>query len=53
VTARRLPLVVWVHGGPSLRDSWGFDHFGRLFVDRGCAFLRVDFRGSRGSSRPW
>jgi dipeptidyl aminopeptidase/acylaminoacyl peptidase len=51
VPARRLPLVVWVHGGPSLRDSWGFDHIGQLFVNRGYAFLRVNFRGSRGYGR--
>jgi dipeptidyl aminopeptidase/acylaminoacyl peptidase len=51
VPARRLPLVVWVHGGPSLRDAWGFDHIGQLFANRGYAFLRVIFRGSRGYGR--
>lgn len=49
--AQRLPLVVWVHGGPTLRDAWGFDYIGQLFANRGYAFLRVNFRGSSGYGR--
>lgn len=49
--ARQLPLVVWVHGGPTLRDAWGFDYAGQLFANRGYAFLRVNFRGSMGYGR--
>jgi dipeptidyl aminopeptidase/acylaminoacyl peptidase len=51
VRPRGLPLVVWVHGGPYLRDSWGFDGLGQFFVNRGYAFLRVNYRGSRGFGR--
>ncbi|RPJ54812.1 MAG: hypothetical protein EHM23_28125, partial [Acidobacteria bacterium] len=51
VPARKLPLVVWVHGGPYLRDAWGYDRIGQLFVNRGYAFLRINFRGSRGFGR--
>jgi dipeptidyl aminopeptidase/acylaminoacyl peptidase len=51
IPAQGLPLVVWVHGGPALRDSWGFDHIGQLFANRGYAFLRVNFRGSNGYGR--
>jgi dipeptidyl aminopeptidase/acylaminoacyl peptidase len=51
VHARNLPLVVWVHGGPYLRDSWGLDGLGQFFVNRGYAFLRVNYRGSRGFGR--
>jgi dipeptidyl aminopeptidase/acylaminoacyl peptidase len=51
IPARRLPLVVWVHGGPSLRDAWGFDYIGQLFANRGYTFLRVNFRGSSGYGR--
>ncbi len=51
IPARQLPLVVWVHGGPTLRDAWGFDHIGQLFANRGYAFLRVNFRGSSGYGR--
>ena len=49
--ARSLPLVVWVHGGPTLRDAWAFDNLGQLFANRGYAFLRVNFRGSAGFGR--
>ena len=51
VPHRQLPLVVWVHGGPYLRDGWGYDNIGQFFVNRGYAFLRVNFRGSRGFGR--
>jgi dipeptidyl aminopeptidase/acylaminoacyl peptidase len=51
VPAEKLPLVVWVHGGPYLRDSWGYDHIGQFFANRGYAFLRVNYRGSRGFGR--
>jgi dipeptidyl aminopeptidase/acylaminoacyl peptidase len=51
VRPRGLPLVVWVHGGPYLRDSWGLDGLGQFFVNRGYAFLRVNYRGSRGFGR--
>ncbi len=51
VPARRLPLVVWVHGGPYLRDAWGYDQVGQLFANRGYAFMRVNYRGSRGFGR--
>ena len=51
IPARGLPLVVWVHGGPTLRDAWGFDYTAQLFANRGYAFLRVNFRGSAGYGR--
>jgi dipeptidyl aminopeptidase/acylaminoacyl peptidase len=51
VPRRQLPLVVWVHGGPYLREGWGYDNIGQFFVNRGYAFMRVNFRGSRGFGR--
>ena len=51
VPPRRLPLVVWVHGGPYLRDAWAYDYTAQLFANRGYAFLRLNFRGSRGFGR--
>jgi len=51
VPARGLPLVVWIHGGPYLRDAWGYDGIGQFFANRGYAFLRVNYRGSRGYGR--
>ncbi|MFF1713165.1 alpha/beta fold hydrolase [Streptomyces sp. NPDC058268] len=43
-----LPLVLLVHGGPWLRDSWGFNPAVQLLANRGYAVLQVNFRGSTG-----
>ncbi|MFD4700815.1 S9 family peptidase [Streptomyces niveus] len=48
VPASRLPLVLFVHGGPWTRDSWGYHPAAQLFANRGCAVLQVNFRGSTG-----
>jgi len=48
---KNLPLVLWVHGGPWWRDTWGFNKFNvwaQLFANRGYACLQVNFRGSTG-----
>lgn len=42
------PLIVYVHGGPWLRDSWGFDATAQWFANRGYAVLQVNYRGSTG-----
>lgn len=44
----RLPLLLFVHGGPWTRDSWGFHTVAQLFANRGYAVLQVNFRGSTG-----
>lgn len=46
--ARHLPLVVNPHGGPWVRDSWGFDPEAQFLASRGYAVLRMNFRGSTG-----
>lgn len=43
-----LPLVVIPHGGPSGRDTWGFDSEAQFLANRGIAVLQVNFRGSTG-----
>jgi dipeptidyl aminopeptidase/acylaminoacyl peptidase len=48
VPPRKLPLVVYVHGGPWSRDTWGFDPLGQFLTNRGYAVLQVNFRGSDG-----
>ncbi len=45
---RNLPVVVVPHGGPSLRDSWGFRSDVQFLANRGYAVLNVNFRGSAG-----
>ncbi len=43
-----LPLVVFVHGGPWARDTWGYDPEAQWLANRGYACLQVNFRGSSG-----
>jgi len=44
----RLPMVLFVHGGPWARDTWGADSVVQLLANRGYAVLQVNFRGSTG-----
>jgi dipeptidyl aminopeptidase/acylaminoacyl peptidase len=46
--ARNLPLVVFPHGGPWGRDSWGYDTFAQFLSNRGYAVLQPNFRASTG-----
>lgn len=43
-----LPLVVWPHGGPWYRDTYGYDTFAQFLANRGYAVLQPNFRGSTG-----
>lgn len=42
------PLVVMVHGGPFVRDHWGWDADTQLLASRGYAVFQPQFRGSAG-----
>ena len=46
--AKGLPLVVFPHGGPALRDEPGFDWWAQAMASRGYAVLQVNYRGSVG-----
>ena len=48
VEAKNLPVVVFPHGGPWARDSWGYDTFAQFWANRGYAVLQPNFRGSTG-----
>ena len=48
VSAKNLPTVLLVHGGPWGRDTWGFDPEVQWLANRGYAVLQVNFRGSEG-----
>ena len=48
---RRLPAVVWVHGGPTGNDFEMFDEFVQIICNRGFAVLQVNYRGSTGYGR--
>jgi len=43
-----LPMVLYVHGGPWARDSWGLNSTHQWLANRGYAVLSVNFRGSTG-----
>jgi dipeptidyl aminopeptidase/acylaminoacyl peptidase len=45
---RKLPLIVYPHGGPYDRDSWGYDDSVQLFANRGYAVLQINYRASTG-----
>lgn len=42
------PTILWVHGGPWDRESYGFHSLFQLYANRGYAVLSVNFRGSTG-----
>jgi dipeptidyl aminopeptidase/acylaminoacyl peptidase len=48
VEARSLPAVVFPHGGPWHRDTWGLDPQVQWLANRGYAALQINFRGSTG-----
>ncbi|HEX8707079.1 MAG TPA: alpha/beta fold hydrolase, partial [Pyrinomonadaceae bacterium] len=46
--AKNLPLIVFPHGGPWGRDSWGYNSFAQFLANRGYAVLSPNFRASTG-----
>lgn len=47
-SAKPVPLVLMVHGGPNYRDVWGFNSVHQWLTNRGYAVLSVNYRGSIG-----
>ena len=43
-----LPAVLDVHGGPQVRDSWGYNPEAQWFANRGYLCVQVNYRGSTG-----
>ena len=48
VSAKKLPLIMFPHGGPWARDGWGFNNYAQFLANRGYAVLAPNFRGSTG-----
>ena len=46
--AKNLPTVVFPHGGPWARDSWGYNPYAQFLANRGYAVLQPNFRSSTG-----
>jgi len=45
---KALPMVLYVHGGPWARDSYGYNSTHQWLANRGYAVLSVNYRGSEG-----
>ncbi|MCK4754991.1 MAG: S9 family peptidase, partial [Calditrichia bacterium] len=43
-----LPMVLFVHGGPWARNSWGYHTYHQWLSNRGYAVLSVNYRSSTG-----
>jgi len=48
IKPEKLPMVLYVHGGPTAKDSWCYEPFVQMLANRGYAVLQVNFRGSVG-----
>lgn len=49
--AHNLPVVINPHGGPWVRDCWGFSSEVQFLANRGYAVLQMNYRGSTGYGR--
>lgn len=50
---RNLPTVLFVHGGPWARDSWGLQSSVQWLSNRGYAVMQINFRGSTGYGKAY
>jgi dipeptidyl aminopeptidase/acylaminoacyl peptidase len=48
VPDKNLPTIIFPHGGPWGRDTWGYNGYAQFFANRGYAVLSMNFRGSTG-----
>jgi len=44
----KLPLILWIHGGPTGQDDFGFDFIPQTLAAQGYAVACVNYRGSSG-----
>ena len=45
---KHLPIVINPHGGPWVRDSWGYNPEVQLLASRGYGVFQINYRGSTG-----
>jgi dipeptidyl aminopeptidase/acylaminoacyl peptidase len=48
IPEKAVPLVLFVHGGPWARDSYGYNSYHQWMANRGYAVMSVNYRGSTG-----
>jgi dipeptidyl aminopeptidase/acylaminoacyl peptidase len=53
VTAKNLPTVLLVHGGPWSRDYWKYNQLVQFLANRGYVVLQVNYRGSLGYGKTY
>jgi dipeptidyl aminopeptidase/acylaminoacyl peptidase len=51
VEAKNLPVIIHPHGGPWVRDKWGYNPSNQLLASRGFAVFQMNYRGSTGYGR--
>ena len=51
-TGQKLPLILYIHGGPDGQDDHSFEFSREFFAANGYAVLQVNYRGSSGAVRP-
>ncbi len=49
--AKDLPAIINPHGGPWVRDTWGYNPEVQFLANRGYAVLQLNYRGSTGYGR--
>lgn len=47
-TSKKLPLILFIHGGPVAQDDYSFDQTRETFAAAGFAVAAVNYRGSSG-----
>jgi dipeptidyl aminopeptidase/acylaminoacyl peptidase len=48
VTGQKLPLILFIHGGPVSQDEYEFDLTRQIYASAGYAVAAVNYRGSSG-----
>ncbi|MEW6508135.1 MAG: S9 family peptidase [Bacteroidota bacterium] len=50
---KKLPVVMFIHGGPWARDFWGYSPYVQFLANRGYAVFQPNFRGSTGYGKKY
>ena len=48
VAGQKLPTILFIHGGPTAQDEWGFDLSRQILAQAGYAVAGINYRGSNG-----
>jgi len=53
VAGTKVPMILFIHGGPTAQDQHGFDVSRQMFAAHGYAVLHVNYRGSTGRGQAY